>query len=60
MAKKSIALLDLAKIIEKQDTANIDRWHAIRDLTTALDEKFFKSSRIEKRGDFLEMCGMEK
>jgi hypothetical protein len=60
MAAKNISIADLAKVIAKQNTANYDKWQAMRDFTTQLDEQFYKSSKIEKRGDFQEMCGFER
>jgi hypothetical protein len=59
MAKKSITLESLAFMIEKQNKQNYDKWQALRDLAIQLDESFFKSSKIEKRGEFVAMCGME-
>jgi hypothetical protein len=57
---KSIKLAELAEVFGRQDTDTQDRDNAMRDLITELDEKFFKSSKIDKRGDFLEMCGFER
>lgn len=60
MAKKSITIKELAADIRAVDTLNMDVWKAMREFSTKLDEKFFKSSMIDIRGDFLEMCGMER
>lgn len=60
MANKTVKLNDLAAHIKSINTANFDVWSAMRELATKLDEDFYKSSRIEARGDFLEACGMER
>jgi hypothetical protein len=60
MATKTVSLKVLADHIKDADKANIYAFKAIDELATKLDETFFKSSKIEKRGDFRVMCDLER
>lgn len=60
MASKSIKLTELADIFKKVDTSSFYAWQTHDETVTRIDEALFKSSKIEHRGDFRVMCGMER
>jgi hypothetical protein len=60
MAKKSVSLTVLAEQFRLVDINDPYAWKAINEAVTRLDEAFFRSSKIEKRGDFKVMCGLER
>lgn len=60
MKKKTITLHDLAMTISTVDQGYDEARKAINELVTRLDEKFFKSGKIDQRGDFRVYCGLSR
>jgi hypothetical protein len=60
MATKNVSLKVLAEQFKLVDISDPYSWKAINEVVTKLDEMFFKSSKIEKRGDFKVMCGYDR
>jgi hypothetical protein len=51
-------LNELADVFKSAEIKTQDAYESVRAIIVKLDEQAFKSSKIDKRGEFVIMCGL--